>query len=124
MAKNDPEGEAVYREFLQVAPGVALKNWKELVDQLRDVPSARRRAGMGAELQRLYDVSDEARNVTVAVGDQYIWEPINSRIRMFTISIRGCPRLRPTGFVRLSSLEALALPPSEQLRQPRQGRHP
>ena len=60
--KYDPDAEAVYREFLQVAPGVALKKWKELIDQVRDVPSPRRRAEMGAELKRLYDVSEEVRN--------------------------------------------------------------
>ena len=29
--KYDPDAEAVYREFLQVAPGVALKTWKEMI---------------------------------------------------------------------------------------------
>ena len=42
--KYDPDAEAVCREFLQVAPGVALNKWKELIDQVRDVPSPRRRA--------------------------------------------------------------------------------
>ena len=60
--KYDSAAEAVHREFLQVAPGVALKEWKELVDQVRDVPSPKRRAEMGAELKRLYDVSEEARH--------------------------------------------------------------
>ena len=60
--KYDPDAEAVHREFLQVAPGVALRKWKELIDQVRDVPSPRRRAEIGAEVKRLYHVSEEVRN--------------------------------------------------------------
>ena len=41
---------------------MALKKWKELIDQVRDVPSPRRRAEMGAEVKRLYDASEEVRN--------------------------------------------------------------
>ena len=39
-----------------------LKKWKELIEQVWDVPSPWQRAEMGAELKRLYDVSEEVRH--------------------------------------------------------------